>query len=388
VGLPGDDAPDRDVDAVVARGLRRLATIAVVAGAVSIWAPSTAGHAATGVHAGTLPAASPLLGVGLASWESAYTLSRWVTYSTVLLAAGGALFLTAIHDRKAAERRLLAVVVTTAALVGVVGTVAGVFLHNIEVAGIGGAAARDVALMMALLPSPDGVASLVRIGGLAVLLMAVPAMLSGRRGGGALVAGGGVAVLSFALAGHTVTAEPRWLALVADACHTIAASMWFGGLVLLGIVLHRRADSSDPVAGARMVARFSAWATGAVLVVVVAGLALAWVEVRTLRALVAAPYGWTLAVKAVIVAAVVSVGAYNNRRLVPAIRRAAPGEWSPAWRRLRWTVRIEVIGLVAALAATAILVDSPPPRPHVEERVEHAGVVDVESVELGNGVPR
>jgi hypothetical protein len=72
----------------------------------------------------------------------------------------------------------------------VAGTVAGVFLHNIEVSGIGGAAARDVALMMALLPAPDGIASLVRIGGLAVLLMAVPATLSGRRGGGSLVAGG------------------------------------------------------------------------------------------------------------------------------------------------------------------------------------------------------
>jgi copper transport protein len=190
------------------------------------------------------------------------------------------------------------------------------------------------------------------------------------------------------MAGHTVTAEPRWLALVADACHTIAASMWFGGLVLLGIVLHRRADSSDPVAGARMVARFSAWATGAVLMVAVAGLALAWVEVRSLRVLFAEPYGWTLAAKTMIVAAVLLVGAYNNRILVPAIRRAAPEDWSPAWRRLRWTVRIEVIGLVAALAATAVLVDSPPPRPHVEEPVEHAGALDVEHVGFGKKVPR
>jgi copper transport protein len=379
--------PDRAVDPAVARGLRRLATVAIIAGAVTVWAPGTAGHAHTGAHTGPLHAATHLLGVGLAWWEAAYTLSRWVTYSAVLLAAGGALFLTAIHDRKAAERRLLAIVVTGAALVGVVGTVAGVFLHNIEVAGIGGAAARDVALMMALLPTPDGIASVVRVGGLALLLTAVPATLSGRRRGGALVAGGGVAVLSFALAGHTVTAEPRWLALIADACHTIAAAMWFGGLVLLGIVLHRRSDSSDPVEGATMVARFSAWATGAVLMVVVAGLVLAWVEVRSPRVLFAAPYGWTLAVKAAMVAAVVTVGAYNNRFLVPAIRRAAPGEWSPAWRRLRWTVRIEAIGLVAALAATAVLVDRPPPRPHMDERVDHVGAVDVEYVELGKDVP-
>jgi putative copper export protein len=92
-------------------------------------------------------------------------------------------------------------------------------------------------------------------------------------------------------------------------------------------------------------------------------------------------------VKTVIVAAVLMVGAYNNRLLVPAIRRAAPEDWSPAWRRLRWTVRIEVIGLVAALAATAVLVDRNPPRPHVDERVDHVGAVDVDYVELGKDVP-
>jgi hypothetical protein len=47
-----------------------------------------------------------------------------------------------------------------------------------------------------------------------------------------------------------------------------------------------------------------------------------------------------------------------------------------------------VIGLVAALAATAVLVDSPPPRPHVDERVDHVGAVDVEPVQLGKDVSR
>lgn len=52
------------------------------------------------------------MGVGVAWWEGTYTVARWVTYSAVLLAAGGALFLIAVHDREVAERRLLAVVIT------------------------------------------------------------------------------------------------------------------------------------------------------------------------------------------------------------------------------------------------------------------------------------
>ena len=257
-----------------------------------------------------------------------------------------------------------------------------VFLHAAEVTGLGGQAARDPAVILSLLQSPDGTAAIVRVGALALLLAALPAALHGR-GRAVLLVGGGVAVMSFALAGHTVTAEPRWLAFVSDTCHALAASMWFGGLVLLAIVLHKRREVGDPVVGATMVARFSAWATGALLVVVVAGLTLAWVEVRTLAALVAAPYGWTLAAKAAIVGAVVAVGAYNNRLLVPAIRRAAPGEGSAAWRRLRWTVRIEAVGLVAALAVTAVLVDRVPPRPHVDEAADHLGIVEIEPLVPG-----
>lgn len=58
------------------------------------------------------------------------------------------------------------------------------------------------------------------------------------------------------------------------------------------------------------------------------------------------------------VAAVLGVAGYNNRRLVPAIRRAGAG----AWERLRTTVCLEVAGIVAVLLVTAVLVNLTPAR--------------------------
>lgn len=371
-------------DPALRKSLGRLSVVALVAGAASLCAPGA--HAHTSGEAGPHHTLEHVFALTLApAWEITYTATRWITYSAVLLAAGGALFFIAIHDRRPSERRLLAAVVTGAAVTGVAGTIAGIPLQAAEISGVGAAARMS---LLAVLETAAGTSSLARLAGLALLLAAVPAALNGR-GRAALLLGAGAAVLSFALAGHTVTAEPRWIAVIADACHTLAASIWFGGLILLGTVLRRRNGVRDPVEGAAMVARFSAWATGALAAVAVAGLTLAWVEVRTLAAFTSTSYGLTLAAKVAIVAAVAAVGAYNNRLLVPAITRA--GHSSPtegharAWRQLSWTVRAEAVGLLAALAVTAALVQTAPPRPFADQPAEHSGIFRPEDIASARG---
>lgn len=129
---------------------------------------------------------------------------------------------------------------------------------------------------------------------------------------------------------------------------------------------------------------------------------------RALRALVSTAFGWTLLTKVALAAAVIGIGAYNNRRLVPAIARAAgatsletravpagrssdrpptrpaadadyggPGK---AWRTLGRTVRWEVGGLVAVLAVTSALV-------YLQPASEAAGITAAYStyVDLGQG---
>jgi copper transport protein len=168
--------------------------------------------------------------------------------------------------------------------------------------------------------------------------------------------GAAAVIASFALTGHAATTDPRWLVVGADLAHTLAGAAWFGGLVLLLVALRRRRAVDDPVGGGRLVARFSTLATGAVLLVAVAGSGLAWAQVRTLRALTGNVYGWTLLAKVALVVAVLAVGLYNNRRLVPAIARGT----NKAWRILRRTVRYEVVGLVAVVALTGVLTNLRP----------------------------
>ncbi|MGH3666254.1 MAG: hypothetical protein ACRDU8_09260, partial [Egibacteraceae bacterium] len=84
-----------------------------------------------------------------------------MTYTAVLIAGGGTLFVTAIHDRQDSERRLVVGGVTAAALLAAVATIAGIVFYVAEL-GVGGAAARDPRMLSGVLQSPVGVSTLVR----------------------------------------------------------------------------------------------------------------------------------------------------------------------------------------------------------------------------------
>lgn len=230
--------------------------------------------------------------------------------------------------------------------------------------------------------------SSVGLGALARLAFAVLAVALLRRGDGSRDLAGlaGLVVLgTFLLDGHTRTVDPAWLLWVGDAVHLLAAAAWFGGLVVLAGTVRARRIDDDPVAAADVVRRFSTVATTALVAVTVAGVAMSWALVRQPRALVGTDYGWTLLAKVGLVAVVALVGAYNNRRLVPAIARAAspaggsvdadPDTGGPdlarhsrvgraAWGQLRRTARFEVAVMVAVLGVTAFMVNL---RPAAEE---------------------
>jgi copper transport protein len=315
-------------------------------------------------------------------WEVAAGASRWLAYAGALLAAGGVVFLVFAHDRAAAELPRLVQVVGWAAAAGVAGTILDVPLKTVLLGGTGVGGLADEELLAGTLTSSYGWSALLRLAGLTVLFVgavglgttATSAGFAAARSAGlrsgpgqglpwaapVALAGGGAALGSFVLAGHTMTARPRLLSWTADASHLAAVAVWLGGLVLLALVLRSRRRADDPAGGARVVRRFSMLALGSVLVVAVAGTGLGWLEVRSWQALTSTSYGWILVAKVAVVAAVVGIGAYNNRRLVPEIVRYGSVN---AWHRLSRTVRIEAAALlVVALALTALLVNLPPAR--------------------------
>ena len=128
---------------------------------------------------------------------------------------------------------------------------------------------------------------------------------------------------TFLVDGHTRTVDPAWVMVLGDAVHLLAGAAWLGGLVVLAGVVRTRRREDDPVGAADVVARYSRVATWSLVAVTLAGSAMSWALVRQPRALVGTEFGWTLLVEVVLVAVVILVGAYNNRRLVPAITAAA-----------------------------------------------------------------
>jgi copper transport protein len=137
----------------------------------------------------------------------------------------------------------------------------------------------------------------------------------------------------------------------------------------------------NPAATGAVVARFSTLATGAILVVGAAGLALSWSEVRSLGALTDTGYGLFLLGKVALVVAIAALGSYNHFRLVPAIQA---GKAKAGLARLRQTIRLEVLALVGVLALTSVLVVLTPAKARDQDRVveEIVPLGDAGSVQL------
>jgi copper transport protein len=311
---------------------------------------------------------------------------RGLAYLGVLVAGGAVLFaaVIAVSPRDRRSARWLA---ARGIVLGGVATLLAVPVQAVAVTGRSlpevlrpGGGVGDV-----LLASSFGTSTLVRIAGLSALLLAWRSLV--RDGEAAprqhLATGAAalVAVGSFALDGHQRTVEPTWLVLGADLVHLVAAATWFGGLVLLAVAVRRRRLADDPVGGAHLVSRFSTVALWSVAALTVAGVAMSVVLVRAPRALTDTGYGWTLLAKVAAVLVVLAVAAHNRWRLVPAVlARAAPAGGSvdadtadggavaiaagarsdAAWRQLRTTLLVEVVGVALVLGVTGFLVTQRP----------------------------
>ena len=151
-----------------------------------------------------------------------------------------------------------------------------------------------------------------------------------------------IALASFTLSGHAATAPPRAVAIPTELIHVAVAAFWIGSFIPL-----RRAHRAEIV-------RFSSRAIWLVPILVVAGLVLAVLQVRSLPALVDTGYGVTLLIKTGLVALLLAVALYNRLVITPRLPGAAA--------RLRRSIGVEIALAMAILAATALLSHLMPPR--------------------------
>ncbi|MEU6233939.1 CopD family protein [Kitasatospora sp. NPDC047058] len=141
-----------------------------------------------------------------------------------------------------------------------------------------------------------------------------------------------LAALPLSLAVTLIAAVPatkpadldRWLDLALDQTHIVAGTVWLGGLALLVVLAgtRNRLGNGAGLLWADMWRRFSLVAMTCVAAITVSGLWLSWKHVGAVSQLWTTGYGIALLVKVLLVAGLVTAGAFNQFWLMPRITRA------------------------------------------------------------------
>lgn len=324
---------------------------------------------AIGSEAADAALSSRLAGGGnSAMWSNVLLLLRAVFYFSFLIAAGGGLFLGLVDRGRAAldDRRTITIAAIVAACLIVCSL------------GVEGTAAADLPLRDLLdasawrigITSTLGTSALITVIGLAILVVGVRSR--GRWAHAAMIFGAAVGAIGFAATGHVATALPHGVTTPVLVLHVLCAAFWVGALLPLA----RRLWLLPAATSAPIVARFSRLAVGAVVLLVLAGAAMAIIQVRTPSALFTTDYGWRLVAKLVLVLGLLLLASVNKLWLTPRLVRnennAAAG--------LRRSIFLELTLVVGIVVATASLGETPPPRALAEEMPMDNGM----TMDMGN----
>jgi copper transport protein len=309
--------------------------------------------------AGAVPTALP--GGWDALWEALVVIARLLVYASLMMAAGGFLFLALIDEARAPRSPLLPWP-RRLALLAMVALVLGLGLHGAQLAG---AAPRELLTAepwRLAAAAPLGRSVAVALAGLALLLVGLG--LRPRPAGWLLGGAGAVlAATSFAWTGHAATAPPSLLARPAVALHTLAVAFWLGALW----PLHRATTRLTDATLAGLLRRFSRRAALAVAVLLAAGTLLATLQLRAPNALWATDYGRLIVVKLGLVVLLLALAGYNKWRLTPAIAAGEP----MARQRLRASIRAELAAAALILLVTGALGQTTPPRVLHDHHAHH-----------------
>ncbi len=184
------------------------------------------------------------------------------------------------------------------------------------------------------------------------VLLAV-ALFTRGRAGAALT---GLALVLLAGSGHAA-AMPGWRGEIlwgVASLHVLAASFWLGGIVPLWLLLGRL----EAKAAVAPVARFSALAIGAVIVLALSAATEGGVLVGSIAALPGSLYGRVILAKLLLFLTLIGYGARNRAVLLPAL---AGAEGWVALATLRQSLSRAWLFALAVLLAASFLASLAPP---------------------------
>ena len=318
-------------------------------------APSPAAAASPGLVAAAVIGVTAML-CALAPLAVIGDIARACMFGGTLVAVGVGAFALVVHDGRGApcEMLLLRQLTLAAALVAVLASVVALAFEIGSISGQGLAGATNADAVAIVARNGFCASELLRVIGLGLFALGVyhkadvwTAWVFGAIGGALICA-------SFALTGHEAT--HGFAVRFAVALHVLAASIWAGGLVALGVTLRARRRASDVVGGAIVVRRFSIVMSSTVAVLITAGVVLTCLLVGSAGRLLTTDYGLVLSAKITLATAVIAVAAFNQRRLVPAV----VAQSTRGWNLLARTVLVEQAALLVVVALTAVLVNLDP----------------------------
>lgn len=263
-----------------------------------------------------------------------------LVYFTCLTAAGGALFVVIFGAQMIqAERRSVMNFARAMAVLGLYATMARV-LSLSAMLGDEWASALDDTLIRMILDGTEGRAVVVRSAGL--VLLALGLFAGGWTVFLALV-GALAVVASFGLTGHTGSIGAPAMSLVT--LHVIAVAYWVGALVpLYGLTAAAHQERLGSI-----LSRFGNIAAGFVAMLVIAGLALIWLLLGSVEAVISSEYGRLVLLKLGVVTALLLLAAINKLRLTPAVAAGHP----QARQQLRWSIAGEIALVIGVFIVTA-----------------------------------
>ncbi|MBD3783861.1 MAG: CopD family protein [Micrococcales bacterium] len=315
---------------------RFVVGLAVVGGAVTVVGVTVATSRQGPVTAG-LPDAGPLTGlVGAAA--------RMVTRLAAVVAVGGLLvpaWLVTAGDVPSRCARA----VRAAAWTWVGGCVVSMLAASAQALAVPLPRAAVVPRVWAFVAGLDEGRALMATAVLAALVASGTRLA--RTAGDHLVLLGValLAILPTAMTGHAATAALHVAVSAGTAVHVLAALLWVGGLVGLGLL--GRAAGLVPA-----VSRFSGLALAAVLAVTLSGLLSAWWRLGADPAAWRSGYGALVVAKTGLLVVLAALGAVHRRHTLPALRRGSARAW---WQvmAIETAVMGATLGVAVALGRTA-----------------------------------
>ena len=337
--------------------------------------------------------AAPVLGQAASDTPSTLeSAARWVVLLGSAIMLGGAAYVLFVvfpaarilaPESGAALRSLSRTVLLVTGAIAVFLVLEGSLLQLLVQANrLGGLGQADDLLV----DTRFGRYLIARQGLLAIALLALALVWRARGSRGAtpalgllLAASLGV-LLTQSLVSHAAASDgPFWTTSI-DLLHLLAASLWVGGLIHIGLAMPRWLDALQGVPrtlfAAESFRRFSALAAFSVIVLLASGVLSALVQFTSWDELWSTSYGWSLVGKMAVMLPLLAVAALNAFSLQPRVVEAGlhvaggagpeddvPGrDVGRLQRRLANTVRAEAVLGIVVLVAVAVLIQLQSPR--------------------------